>query len=249
MMCSADTANLKQKFLHSTAVATTRASQSAAAEHRCSSNSSSEAHKQISFNNENDSKIRRLAAREKHSLVENDLSGEENRHIVTRKHDRIRTRSSLAVLEEHEKHYLAQLALANSTLPEMNNGNKNEAASSTMAAARMFLMPRLTKELLILTYKSKEKIAVIKKRDPIFAKRYKQLISARIKNQAPNFDRNDHAIPDTLTRSKSVMKRHKNEIIKRTSMHDTRTSNFKAKVEQVDAKVKDYLSNFNFSSW
>ena len=91
---------------------------------------------------------------------------------------------------------------------------------------------------------NQERIDTLKKTDPVFAKRYKQLLTAKVTNKAPKFDINDYYAPMTIPKGSKSLIRKKEEIIsvsKKVEVNKPKI--FKIEMEKVDAKVKHYVQN------
>lgn len=89
-----------------------------------------------------------------------------------------------------------------------------------------------------------QRIEILKKRDPIFAKRYKQFLSAKTCNKAPKFDMKDFTLPSKLP--KSTLKREREKMIK--IAHDTpyrKPEIFKLELERINLRVKHFIDNFD----
>ena len=84
----------------------------------------------------------------------------------------------------------------------------------------------------------------LKKADPVFAKRYKQLITAKNTNRAPKFDSGDYFASMTIIKGSKALIRQREEIINMANTVEiTKPKIFKIEMEKVDAKVKHYMQN------
>lgn len=89
-----------------------------------------------------------------------------------------------------------------------------------------------------------QKISQLKRVDPIFAKRYKQLLTAKNTNRAPKFDFNDYVASMTILKGSKALTKKREEII--TIANNTvvnKPKTFKIEMEKAEAKVKFYVQN------
>ena len=95
-----------------------------------------------------------------------------------------------------------------------------------------------------------QRIEALKKSDPVFAKRYKQLCTAKVTNKAPKFDLNDYYAPMTIPKGSKSLIRKKEEIIQVSQKVEiNKPKIFKIEMEKVDAKVKHYMQNLCEFLW
>ncbi|CAF1110913.1 unnamed protein product [Brachionus calyciflorus] len=88
-----------------------------------------------------------------------------------------------------------------------------------------------------------KEIEELKQKDPIFAKRHKQFINAKICNKAPKFDRNDFYIKIILP--KTVLKRSKSSMMERVQDDESdKPRILKAEMQRLDDRVKEFIKNF-----
>jgi hypothetical protein len=89
-----------------------------------------------------------------------------------------------------------------------------------------------------------QKISELKRLDPIFAKRYKQLITAKNTNRAPKFDLNDYyASMAILKGSKALTKKREEIVTLANNVQVNKPKTFKIEMEKAEAKVKYYVQN------
>ena len=89
-----------------------------------------------------------------------------------------------------------------------------------------------------------QKISELKRLDPIFAKRYKQLITAKNTNRAPKFDLNDYyASMAILKGSKALAKKREEIVTLANNVQVNKPKTFKIEMEKAEAKVKYYVQN------
>ena len=89
-----------------------------------------------------------------------------------------------------------------------------------------------------------QRIDVLKKRDPIFAKRYRQFLSAKTCNKAPKFDPRDNLLPMKLP--KLTIQREKEKIIKLVQKKPYQKPDyFKIELERINERVKTFVKDFD----
>ena len=92
--------------------------------------------------------------------------------------------------------------------------------------------------------RSASRIEALKKKDPVFAKRYKQFLTAKNCNKAPNFDLNDYLIPVTMP--KSALLRKKDQIIKEVNEERERSAKMqRAEMQLIEKKIKVFVQNIS----
>lgn len=95
-------------------------------------------------------------------------------------------------------------------------------------------------------YRLQQRIERLKQLDPVFAKRYKQFLTAKNQDKAPVFDRNDHYIASNVMASTSVLARAKNEIIRQASQQRAQKSHTsRVEVSELDLRVKKFVQEFS----
>jgi hypothetical protein len=127
---------------------------------------------------------------------------------------------------------------------EPKNGNVKLNRTVTINGSSVARMnyDATDREFLTATYISRERIDSLKQSDPIFAKRYKEFVTAKLINRAPRFSIVDHPIPATLTSSKSFLNRQKNEIIRKANdIKIEKTRMYQIEMEEAQAKVQKFL--------
>lgn len=91
--------------------------------------------------------------------------------------------------------------------------------------------------------RSPVEIEILKQKDPIFAKRYKQFINAKICNKAPKFDYNDNNVKIV---PESKLKRNWSDIINKNKSEESEEPLLlKAEMEKIDHRVKQFIKNFS----
>jgi len=92
---------------------------------------------------------------------------------------------------------------------------------------------------------SPQRIETLKKTDPIFAKRHKQFVSAKVCNKAPKFDANDYYATIRLPKQAKVIKREQKEILSVVNnVQINKPKIYREEMEKVEVKVKEFVQNF-----
>ena len=92
--------------------------------------------------------------------------------------------------------------------------------------------------------RSKSRIDLLKRKDAIFAKRYKQFITAKNSNKAPKFDLNDLYAP--IIMPKSVMIRKKEEIIKEANDDREKSAKkYRTEMQLIEKKIKKFIQEIS----
>lgn len=92
--------------------------------------------------------------------------------------------------------------------------------------------------------RSPQQIETLKKVDPVFAKRHKLYITAKMCNKAPKFDLNDYHIPTSMP--KTAINRGKDEIIKVVNnVQFEKPKIFQLEMQRVEARVKKFVQTFS----
>lgn len=89
-----------------------------------------------------------------------------------------------------------------------------------------------------------QRVEILKKRDPVFAKRYKQFLSAKLCNRAPKFDDKDNIFQVKLP--KLTIEREKQKFIKLVqSAPHQKPDYLKIELERINHRVKTFVENFD----
>lgn len=120
--------------------------------------------------------------------------------------------------------------------PQRNSIAYGAKASSLMQSLNQIKPQTIQK-------RTQKEIEMLKQRDPIFAKRHKQFLNAKICNKAPKFDHNDYFIK--IVMPKSMLKRSKTDLMDKGNVNESdEPKNLKAEMEKLDARVKQFIRNF-----
>lgn len=89
-----------------------------------------------------------------------------------------------------------------------------------------------------------DRVEYLKKKDPVFAKRHKQLLVAKLLNRAPEFDYNDN-LSNACTSTAFNFKRYQRELIENVgNMKNDQSKVYQNEMIRVDQKVKEFIRDF-----
>ena len=89
-----------------------------------------------------------------------------------------------------------------------------------------------------------KRVDILKIKDPVFAKRHKIFLSAKICNKAPKFDLKDYSLPNKLP--DATLRREREKIIKsKNSVTYEKPKLLALEMENINKKVKNFVENFD----
>lgn len=93
-----------------------------------------------------------------------------------------------------------------------------------------------------------KRIDILKRKDPVFEKRHKIFLSAKICNKAPKFDLKDYSLPNKLPNA--TLRRERDKIIKsKHSVIHEKPKLFLFEMENIKQKVKYFVENFDSQNY
>lgn len=175
----------------------------------------------------------------KHVKFDNDSSASSSTSSIN--YDRLGTSINLRPSRIDSRK--VQSAFGMSTTENIIQKPKNQRNSISFGKTKE---PSLTKsqiKLDILKKRSPNEIEILKHKDPIFAKRHKQFINAKICNKAPKFDYNDFYIKIV---PESKLRRNRSDMIEKNRDDESdQPKLLKAEIEKIDHRVKQFIKNFS----